>query len=70
MDLNTREWMYIDSYGEQKGPLPASLLLRLLDKGIGISGSTLVWKADMPAWLTMNAVCKRYPYLYVCIFSY
>lgn len=52
-----REWLYIDNATrEQKGPLPPSVLLRLLDKGIGISNSTLVWKFGMIEWMPISSV--------------
>jgi hypothetical protein len=56
MDL-TREWFYSDvSSGAQKGPVPSIVLSRLLEKGIGVSGSTLVWKVGMENWLPMKEV--------------
>lgn len=52
-----REWLYIDSSGLQKGPVPANVLERLLEKGVGISANTLVWKAGMTTWLPLAQVC-------------
>lgn len=52
-----REWFYIDSVGgAQKGPVPATVLSKLLEKGIGVSAQTLVWKGSMEAWLPMSDV--------------
>jgi hypothetical protein len=49
VDNAAREWLYLDNTG-QKGPVPASILLRLLEKGIGVHPGTMVWKAGMDAW--------------------
>jgi hypothetical protein len=47
-----REWYYSDgASGAQKGPVPAVVLSRLLEKGVGVTGQTLVWKAGMDQWL-------------------
>jgi hypothetical protein len=55
-----REWHYADSSsGVQKGPVPAIVLLRLLEKGVGVNGQTLVWKAGMDAWQPAANVSSR-----------
>jgi hypothetical protein len=52
-----REWFYLDTIGgAQKGPIPATVLSKLLEKGIGVSATTLVWKASMADWLPMSNV--------------
>ena len=55
-DIDTKEWMYIDNNGNTKGPVPASLILKLLDKGMVISGSNFVWKSDMSEWKKLSEV--------------
>jgi hypothetical protein len=56
--VGIREWMYIDSGTQlQKGPVPSNLLIKLLEKGIGVTGSTLVWKPEMESWKKMEEVC-------------
>lgn len=42
--------MYQDSNGQPKGPVPSNVLIRLLEKGIGVSGDTAVWKEGMTEW--------------------
>lgn len=52
MSAEIREWYYSDvASGVQKGPVPAVVLNRLLEKGVGVSPQTLVWKAGMEQWL-------------------
>ena len=52
-----REWLYADtSTNTQRGPVTLSLLMKMLEKGIGVSGSTLVWRAGMENWLIMAEV--------------
>jgi hypothetical protein len=46
-----REWHYLDGNGSQKGPLPAAILVKLLEKGVGMSANTLVWKNGMISWV-------------------
>lgn len=54
---DAREWHYCDVMGGlQKGPLPVVVLCRLLEKGVGVSPQTLVWKAGMESWLPMATV--------------
>lgn len=56
-----REWLYMDtSTNSQRGPVTLSLLIKMLEKGIGVSGSTLVWRAGMENWLTMAEVRSSY----------
>jgi hypothetical protein len=50
-------WMYVDSSGSLKGPIPCTILMRLLEKGINISGETTVWKEGMEEWEKMSEVC-------------
>jgi hypothetical protein len=49
-------FMFIDNQGVTKGPVPRSVLMKLLRKGIGISAQTLVWKPDFENWLPIHAV--------------
>ncbi len=64
-DTDTREWHYCDVLGgTQKGPVPAVVLCRLLEKGAGVSPQTLIWKVGMESWLPMSAVRLSY-----CIFA-
>ena len=52
-----REWLYVDtSTNTQRGPVTLSLLIKMLEKGIGVSGSTLVWRAGMENWSIMAEV--------------
>ncbi len=54
------QWMYIDSITNvQKGPFQEALLLRLLEKGVGVSGDTLVWKQGMENWVKMSTVIVK-----------
>jgi RNA recognition motif-containing protein len=48
-----QEWLYIDTSNIQKGPVTETLLVKMLEKGIGVSGNTLVWKAGMETWKIM-----------------
>lgn len=54
--MTTREWMYLDGNGLPKGPVPATVLIRLLEKNLGVSADTAVWKAGMEKWLRMSEV--------------
>ena len=49
-------FMFIDNQGATKGPVPKSILMKLLRKGIGISAQTLVWKPDFDNWLPIHSV--------------
>lgn len=49
-------WFYLDNSGDVKGPIPTNILMRLLDKGINISGDTTVWKEGMKEWEKMSNV--------------
>ena len=56
-ETDAREWHYCDVLGgAQKGPVPAVVLCRLLEKGVGVSPQTLIWKVGMESWLPMSAV--------------
>lgn len=55
VDMTTREWLYIDNTG-QKGPVPANILLRLLEKGLGVYPSTMVWRVGMEVWKPISQV--------------
>eukprot|EP01032_Pedospumella_encystans_P028254 gene28254-31913_t len=56
-EIDVREWHYCDVLGgAQKGPVPAVVLCRLLEKGVGVSPQTLIWKVGMESWLPMSAV--------------
>lgn len=61
-----REWYYIDGNGVQKGPLPATILVKLLEKGVGVSSNTLVWKNGLISWV---AACTIYPFQSICEFQ-
>lgn len=57
MENKPSVWLYIDSAGVQKGPVPPAVLLKLFEKGLGgISGSTMVWQAGAPEWSPMSKV--------------
>mmetsp|Transcript_28224 Transcript_28224/g.47464 ORF Transcript_28224/g.47464 Transcript_28224/m.47464 type:complete len:579 (+) Transcript_28224:54-1790(+) len=50
-------WHYSDSDSTaRKGPVPEVVLCRLLEKGIGVSAQTLVWKQGMETWQAMSNV--------------
>jgi hypothetical protein len=51
-------WLYIDLNKVQKGPIPESVLLKLLEKGIGVSEDTMVWKQGMENWSAMKTVSE------------
>eukprot|EP01041_Mallomonas_annulata_P011697 gene11697-24497_t len=51
-----KEWMYIDLTGTIKGPIPTLILSRLLEKNLGVSSETLIWKAGMEKWCRMAEV--------------
>ena len=53
---DTRVWHYSDVNGAQKGPVPTVVLSRLLEKGVGVTAQTLVWKAGMDNWLPVSNV--------------
>lgn len=51
-----QQWLYIDSTTkQQRGPVPALLLLKLLEKSI-ITNLTYVWKPSMTEWLPISSV--------------
>jgi hypothetical protein len=57
--FDERIWYYLDANSNsQRGPVPSSVLLRLLEKGVsGVVGpTTLVWKEGMEKWLPMAEV--------------
>lgn len=44
-------YLYVDSNGQQKGPLPLNVLENLLRKGAaGITSLTLCWTNGMDTW--------------------
>lgn len=47
MSPQEREWFYLDAGGQSKGPLPAEVLARMLEKGLGVDPTTLVWRNGM-----------------------
>jgi len=49
-------WLYYDTSRAQKGPIPSSVMFRLLEKEIGVSPDTLVWKTGMAEWQRMAEV--------------
>lgn len=53
---NESKWLYIDGSGNQKGPIPSSIMLRLLEKGINISCDTMVWTSGMDQWEKLQNV--------------
>lgn len=54
------QWLYTDTQGAQKGPLPEPVLCKLLERGTGlVDGTTLVWKQGMDGWKPMQEVCMR-----------
>ena len=50
------QWLYYDSSRVQKGPVSSPVMLRLLEKGIGVFPETLVWKNGMNEWKRMTEV--------------
>ena len=54
MSPQEREWFYLDVGGQSKGPLPAEVLARMLEKGLGVDPTTLVWRNGMERWLPMS----------------
>jgi GYF domain 2 len=53
----TRDWLFIDSVTQsQKGPVAAQVLIKMLDKGVMVSGATFVWKPGMDSWKPMAEV--------------
>ena len=42
--------------GQRKGPLTANVLLKMLRKGVGVNGQTMVWTTGMAAWASMREV--------------
>jgi hypothetical protein len=56
--MEASQWMYYDSAREQKGPIPSGVMQRLLEKGIGVSGDTLVWRAGLQGWTRMAEVSE------------
>lgn len=68
---SAREWYYRDeNSGSQRGPVPATLLCKLLEKGIGVNGSTVVWKQGMDAWLPMSSVSSLFWLWNCCLIVY
>ena len=56
-DIHPREWLYIDAASNtQRGPATLSMLTKMLEKGIGVTGSTLAWKTGMENWKAMSEV--------------
>ena len=49
-------YYFENSTKSEKGPVPENILLRLLEKGVGVSGDTLVWNSTMSAWAPMSEV--------------
>jgi hypothetical protein len=56
--MEETQWLYYDSSRAQKGPIPFNVMLRLLEKGIGVSPDTLVWKNGMTDWHRMAEVSE------------
>jgi hypothetical protein len=57
MPEHERQWFYIDSQTNvQRGPVPTAVVKRLLQKGFGITASTLIWKTDMTEWIPIGEV--------------
>ena len=54
--LLNQDWMYLDDTGAPKGPIPVTILTRLLEKNLGITGTTLAWKAGMEKWVLLAEV--------------
>ena len=56
-DASIREWLYLDAAtNAQKGPIAASVLIKMLEKGAGVTGTTMCWKAGMNKWKAMSDV--------------
>jgi hypothetical protein len=54
--MSVREWWYLDSSGAQKGPIAAEIISRMLERGVGLDASTLVWRAGTEKWLPLSEV--------------
>lgn len=52
------EYFYIDTTGEQKGPIPPTYFLRL-----GINKNTLIWKSGLNDWQPAGTVPEVASYL-------
>ena len=56
-----RKWLYGEppvagAVQQHRGPVSSSLLLRLLERGIGVSPqTTLVWCEGMPSWQLISS---------------
>jgi hypothetical protein len=49
-----REWFYVPpNNGEQKGPVPAAILTKFLERGV-IGPDTLIWKNGLSTWVRMT----------------
>ena len=53
---SVRDWIYLDASKQQKGPLSSDILMRMLEKGIGISDATLIWRPGMEQWKLISDV--------------
>jgi hypothetical protein len=49
-------WNYIDAQGAVRGPVPASVLCKLIEKGLIVDGTTHVWKKEIDTWKPMSEV--------------
>lgn len=66
-ESDVRVWKYLDSQGTEKGPIPTSILMRLLEKGVLVTGQNHVWTAGMNEWRLMTEVF--FPFHFFFLFS-
>jgi hypothetical protein len=53
-------WFYVDSSGNQKGPVTSMVLLKLYEKGAGgVNANSLVWQQNLTSWEPMSQVCLQ-----------
>ena len=56
-DAAVRDWLYLDAgTSAQRGPISAAVLLKMLEKGVGVTAATMCWKAGMETWQPMASV--------------
>lgn len=63
-DNKVDSWMFINLVGNTKGPIPTTVLLKLLEKGMNISGDTSIWREGMTEWNLMRNVRNIFLFYY------
>lgn len=54
--MNTRQWYYLDASNSQKGPIPMTILRKLIEKGLGLTMKTFIWRSGMSCWQSIDEV--------------